>query len=57
MEPGIAMLFNIRPWSESPNQVATAWPHPYLVDECGNNLAAGAIALVVRLGGDGQFTE
>ena len=38
----IAVLFNIRPWSESPNQDVTAWLHEYLVGECGSSLVAGA---------------
>ena len=51
------MLFNIRPWSESPNQDSTALLHAYWVAERGSSLDAGAITRAVRLGGGGQFSE
>jgi len=57
MDVGIAVLLNIRPWSESPAS-STEWLH-YLRDECGSDVAAMAIeiALLQQPGDNGQYDE
>ena len=57
MEPGSTVLFNIRPWNESPKSGRHSWLREYLVAQRGNNLAAGAITRAVHLGGGRQLTE
>ena len=55
MDVGIAVLLNIRPWSESPPS-SGEWLH-YLRAECGSTIASQAIEDAIAQLGDGQYAE
>jgi hypothetical protein len=55
MDVGIAVLMNIRPWSESPAS-SEEWLH-YLRAECSSAVASQAIEDAILQLGDGQYAE